>query len=142
MTKWVRYAGKLAANLRTTTPGGQNLVRRILNKTKHGLLVSAIWQDGGPLLIFHPEAGNALPNQETVQRVTTENAAYFATQTYGVSKLLAVTLLQFLAFEFKREADVSWKRAIEAGADEMTFDGVAGIVAGQALPRSRRDSSA
>ena len=109
LTQWTAAGVKVAGNLDQRTRGGSYLLARINNKLKHGLLVSAVWQDGRLWLVFYPEATNTNPNphtQHTVQEVTSAFVEHFVIQTYAVSKLLAATLLQFFAFQFGREANV------------------------------------
>jgi len=131
---WAHVGRRIANTLTVRTPGGTVLMRRVLNKAKHGIYVSAVEVGADVYLLFHPEAGKAADNYPK-QIVSEDAATRLAVQTYTVCKLLSATLRQVFAIWYGRVPDADWPDVVRAGsADEETLEGILVVTNAMNLP--------
>lgn len=131
---WCQQAHRVASNMLKRTEGNQLLLYRLLNKMKHGMLISALTYDDASVVFVHPEASVPTPGELWGQKVSLDAAEFYAKETYAVSKLLAATLRGWFLWKFGRQPQTFWSDAIGAGVSETTLTGIIEIVRVPSLP--------
>jgi len=131
---WSDMARAAARNLNIETQMKRQLLYRLLNKIKHGLLVSGARAPSGERrLYFYAEAGSAPPRDVWSQRVSPSSGAHFVRETFAISRLLAATLDAYFIQSYKREPDVPWRDGLNVSSVDrslLSIKAIAGLPTG------------
>ena len=130
---WTALGRAVATTLEKTTEGKRQLLYRVVNKIKHGLLVAALVDESGTEhLYFYPEASVADAKDVWAQEVSMERAEFYTKETFAVQRLLAGTLRAYFQIRFRREPVVVWTWG--DGERDWTIERIRTIVSGSSLP--------
>lgn len=135
VTGWASIGRRVAQSFNSRTRAKSQIFKRVLNKTKHGMYLSAVHVGPDLYLVFHPEAGKKQGGY-LKQIVNDAEAAKLVVQTYTVNKLLAATLRQVFVSWYGRIPEAQWVSMVIAGADELTPEGILRITTTTALLRT------